>query len=269
MCFVFILFLTEMYNCCTICTLNIIKEINMKQLKITPNQNICCLPVIDIEETFNENSKTNEGLDAKIDTINSSYQSQSEIEKSHDDYKLNVDNDINLSHFIPKAITCFCGNDQKTEAKNKIGVTFAQEAKCFQKTLHTPDTLFKKMDKDNQRKKIYVRNLDTYRRVPIVGTGISGSRYIYDNNSLLDYCMKWCKSVYFGRVVMRAIHNTGTLLLVFPGKALYFVQFLYGSSGMTEAQRKFQSDVFPTNVLEFHSFISFSNWMKKQLPLDA
>lgn len=245
----------------------------MHQIITKSNQNICCLPIIDIEEKFKENSAVNTLVQDTKSTINSPEEDRKVtiLERKNETFELNDKSTIleEKQSFIPKAFVCFCGDDKQSGSQNKIGVTFAQEAKNYRSERQEAENIFKKTHKDIQRKKIYVRNLDTYKSIPVVSSGISGSRYIYDNNSLLDYCMKWCKSVYFGRVVLRAIHNTGTLLLIFPGKAMHFVQFLYGKSGTTEAQRKFQSDIFPVNVLEFHSFVSFSNWMKKQMALDS
>lgn len=239
----------------------------MHQIITKPNQNICCLPIIDIEEKFK--SSTNENIEVadKDEITNFEQNDTSEVSE-------NTENKTDITvkdkqSFIPKAFVCFCDGKNKSSIQNKIGVTFAQEAKNFHKTNLNTENLFKQTHKDIQRKKIYVRNLETHKNIPVVSTGISGSRYIYDNNSLLDYCMKWCKSVYFGRVVLRAIHNTGTLLLIFPGRAMHFIQFLYGNAGTTESQRKFQSEISPVNVLEFHSFTSFSNWMKKQMALDS
>ena len=242
----------------------------MYQLITKSHQNICCLPIIDIEEKLQKTSDNSLNVNHDNEKINLSEKKEhfKESKKNETEPK----NETMLEEkrlFIPKALMCFSDGKNKLGLENKVGVTFAQEAQNYHKKICKSENVFKPLDKDIKRKKIYVRNLEVNRTIPIVSTGISGSRYIYDNNSLLDYCMKWCKSVYFGRVVLRAIHNTGTLLLIFPGKAMHFIQFLYGKAGRTEAQRKFQDDIFPVNVLEFHSFSSFSNWMKKQIALDS
>lgn len=240
----------------------------MHQIIIKSNQNKCCLPIIDIEEKFmakdiddNNENKINLVDKTTASSINNDAKEIVSMEKNR--------NLEEKQSFEPKAFMCFCGSDNKENLENKIGVTFAQDAKNYHKETLSPDDLFKQSRFNRSRKKIYVRNLDAHKSIPVINTGISGSRYIYDNNSLLDYCMKWCKSVYFGRVILRAIHNTGTLLLIFPGQAMYFVQFVYGKSDLTETQRKFQKEISPVQVLEFHSFVSFSIWMKKQIILDS
>lgn len=166
--------------------------------------------------------------------------------------------------FVPRAVVCFSSDlDQNMSS---VGVTFAQEAKAFQKKKHTQK---KETSAFGTRQTIKIQSTPTAKEIPVITRSISGTRFIYDTVSLFNYCVNWCKSVYFGRVVLRAIHNTGTLLLIFPGKAAHYIQFVYKNNPLSEMQRQFQSEIMPADVKIFRSFSDFSVWMKSQVPCDA
>lgn len=146
-----------------------------------------------------------------------------------------------------------------------VGVTFAEEAKAFQ----TQKKIIVQTQKGKkQLLPIYIRQTSTT-SVPVINGKISGSRFISDSASLLNYCVKWCKNVYFKSVILRAVHNTGTLLLIFPGKSSHYVQFVYNKSACSDCQRLFREQIFPAEVKVFHSFTAFADWMKKQFVCHA
>lgn len=186
---------------------------------------------------------------------------------NENDQTTSMAHQVNLvapDRFIPRAVVCFSSDlDQNMSS---IGVTFAQEAKAFQQKKHTQK---KEPTAFGARQAIKIQSTQTAKEIPVITRSISGTRFIYDTVSLFNYCVNWCKSVYFGRVVLRAIHNTGTLLLIFPGKAAHYIQFVYKNNPLSEIQRQFQSEIMPADVKIFRSFSDFSAWMKSQVPCDA
>lgn len=151
------------------------------------------------------------------------------------------------------------------ETKQDIGVSFAQEAKdfCFKKR----NIFIQNANPQRHILPIYIHQAT--HKIPVVNKRISGSRLIYDSASLLNYCIKWCQSVYYGKIELHAICNSGTLLIVFPKKSSHFIQFIYNKSAPSESQRQFQLSVYPSSVLVFHSFMEFAHWIKNQGVYDA
>ena len=132
-------------------------------------------------------------------------------------------------------------NENQNGKVPSVGVTFAEEAKAFQ----TQKKIIVQTQKEKkQLLPIYIRQTSTT-AVPVINGKISGSRFISDSASLLNYCVKWCKNVYFKSVILRAVHNTGTLLLIFPGKSSHYVQFVYNNSACSDCQRLFREQIFP------------------------
>lgn len=241
----------------------------MQQLILKTNTKIPQnLPIIDICETY-QNPKTetkniiakNLNAEEAIPTNNAT--SKDAFDETKPISQEETDTPL-TTNFKPKAFVCF--KDDTKETYTGFGVTFAQEAQRFKKlTPKISDVFTQPTHTEKKRTVLKIHTLQEKKSIPVINTSIYGSRFISDTASLLDYCMKWCKSVYFGRVILRAIHNTGTLLLIFPGKAHHFIQFVHGKSSLTEAQRQFQNQVEKTDkVIVFHSFQNFSDWMKKQ-----
>lgn len=154
-------------------------------------------------------------------------------------------------------------NETMSEAES-IARAIAKEAKAFKLKKKQAES---KVFAPSQTVKIH--STGSVKDIPIITKPITGSRLIYDTLSLFNYCLDWCKSVYLGRVVLRTIHNTGTLLLIFPGKAAHYIQFVYKNSLLSETQRQFQSEIMPAEVEVFRSFSEFAAWMKNQVPCDA
>lgn len=123
-----------------------------------------------------------------------------------------------------------------------------------------PNQFFKKRN-PNQ---IEIRSLGNRRPIPVINTSLNGSHLINSTPELMDYCLKWCKSVYHNRAVFRAVHNTGTLLFIIPGGRFYFIQFLYGKEMQSDYQKAFQSQIFPEPVLIIRSFQSFCSFVKSK-----
>ncbi len=166
---------------------------------------------------------------------------------------------------LPLVQICQTMNDlhQKEEAP-AVGLTFAEEAQAF--------CAKKKIAIQNQSEPrrlmpIYIRQAT--KTVPVVTGKISGARFIFDSPSLLNYCTKWCQSVYADTVIIRTIHHTGTVLLILPGKGTHYVQFVYHNNALSEAQRMFQQQIAPATVNVFHAFTPFADWIKKQVKREA
>ena len=156
-------------------------------------------------------------------------------------------------------------NENQNGENSAVGLTFAKEAQAF----HARKKITVQTKKENRcLLPIYVRQTSTA-SVPVINGKISGSRFISDSASLLNYCVKWCKNVYFKSVILRSVHNTGTLLLIFPGKSSHYVQFVYNKSACSDCQRLFREQIFPAEVKVFHSFTAFADWMKKQFGYHA
>lgn len=247
----------------------------MQQLILKTNTKIPQnLPIIDICETYQSPKTETPNIIVKnqdsetIHTDNTITENDNHETKS---FSQEENNTPLTTKFKPKAFVCF--KDDTNEEYTGFGVTFAQEAQKYKKSTPKISDIFIQPTQPQPQKKrtiLKIHTLQEKKPIPVINTSISGSRFISDTASLLDYCMKWCKNVYFGRVILRAIHNTGTLLLIFPGKAHHFIQFVHGKSSLTEAQRQFQNQVEKTDkVIVFHSFQNFSDWMKKQFLCQA
>ncbi|MBQ3117107.1 MAG: hypothetical protein IJC11_02150 [Alphaproteobacteria bacterium] len=245
----------------------------MQQLILKTNTKIPQnLPIVDICETYQNPKTESKNIIVKNQDSESFHTDNTVTENAFDETKpvLPEKTDTSLTtNFKPKAFVCF--KDDTKETYTGFGVTFAQEAQKYKKsTPKISDVFIQPAQHEKKRTVLKIHTLQEKKPIPVINTSICGSRFISDTASLLDYCMKWCKSVYFGRVILRAIHNTGTLLLIFPGKAHHFIQFVHGKSSLTEAQRQFQNQIEKTDdVIVFHSFQNFSDWMKKQFLCQA
>lgn len=154
-----------------------------------------------------------------------------------------------------------CG-DHLSPSLSKTNV-FNTGSSLKKKTLsidENPNHLFKK----KKGMKIELRTLGRRGEIPVVNTTLSGSRLITDTSSLMDYCLKWSKAIYPGRIIFRSIHNTGSLLMIIPGGRIYFLQFLYGKEKQNDYQKAFQCQVAPQPVFIFRSFPDFSFWLKQK-----
>ncbi len=107
----------------------------------------------------------------------------------------------------------------------------------------------------------YMRSIDDKVGLKVIAAPISGSYFIRDTPSLLDYCLKWCKSVYPNKVIFRSIQNTGTLLMVVPNDTVYFIQFIYGKDMQNMYQKDFQYHINPTEILIFKTFPAFQEFV--------
>ncbi len=92
---------------------------------------------------------------------------------------------------------------------------------------------------------------------------------IYDNVTLTNYCIKWCRDIFEKRAELLPIHGTETLILTIPQKENYFVQFAYGDSQISMVQQQFQLEVAPAQVHLFHTFHEFALFMKDKIQYDA
>lgn len=148
--------------------------------------------------------------------------------------------------------------------KLSLGLTFAEEAKVFQEKKK-----IKLQTKSDSARLVPIYIRQATRTVPVVSKHISGARFIFDSPSLLNYCMKWCQTVYADSVVLRPIPHTGTVLLIFPRKSAHYVQFVYHNGVCNEPQRLFQQQIAPIDVKVFHAFTPFADWIKKQTQCEA
>ncbi len=115
------------------------------------------------------------------------------------------------------------------------------------------------------RVQLELRTLGQRAPIPVISKNISGNRFIHDTDTLLNYCLKWCRDIYPHQTAFRAIHNTGTMLLVLPNGQIHFIQFIYGRDIPSTQQKAFQYLIAPQPIHIFKNFNMFANWIKEKL----
>lgn len=154
-------------------------------------------------------------------------------------------------------------SSQAALTPSKQGIDSFEKRFNFQKKAENardenPHNHFKKQ----KGAQIEIRTFNNHRPIPVINSTVCGSRLINDTPSLLDYCLKWCKTIFPNQIIFRAVHNTGTLLMIIPGGRLYFIQFIYGKETQNDFQKAFQCQIAPQPLFIFRSFQAFSAFMK-------
>ncbi len=103
------------------------------------------------------------------------------------------------------------------------------------------------------------------RPIPITNAMISGSRFIKDTKTLVDYCREWLDATRAQNFTCIAMPAVQTYLIINTQGDVHFVQFAYKKSFLSPTQIAFRTRLnkMGKKMHIFNDFQSFANFINK------